>query len=129
MRTRLDAIAKQTSEIRDSKTPFANPSGTSQGLGAMGVYGSIPAAGAVALTGNVGAAATTLAVTASMVVGANIGAKMLTSPKVVDWLAKAPKVTTPEQMTAHLGRLSVIYNQTQDEALKAELGEYINSVK
>lgn len=129
MRAKVDAIAKISSEIRDSKTPFANNSGTAQGITAGSVYGSIPAAGALAVTGNVPAAVTTVAVAGSMVAGANIGARMLTSPKVVDWLAKAGKVTSEEQMTAHLGRLAVIYNQTQDQALKAELGEYINSVK
>lgn len=122
MRNKVDAIAKMSSEIRDSRTPFANPSGTAQGLTAAGVYSSP----FVSLsTGSV----TPMAIAGSMVAGANIGARMLTNPKVVDWLAKAGKVTTDEQMTAHLGRLAVIYNQTQDQALKNELGEYINSVK
>lgn len=129
MRAKLDSIAKVSNEIRSSKTPFANNSGTAQGLTAGGVYATVPAAVGMAATGNVAAAGATLTIAGSMVAGANIGARMLTSPKIVDWLAKTPKVTSEAQMTAHLGRLAVIYDQTKDEALKAELGEYINSVK
>lgn len=129
MRSKLDAIANVSSGIREGKTPFGNPSGTGQAATAAGVYGSVPAAVGMAATGNVAAAAATLTVAGSLVAGANIGAKMLTSPKVVDWLAKSAKTTTPEQMTAQLGRLGVLYNETKDEALKQQLGDYINSVK
>lgn len=128
MRSKLDAIAKVSGDIREGKTPFGNPSGTGQAATAAGVYGSIPAAAGMAITGNVGAAAATLTVAGSLVVGANIGSRMLTSPKVVDWLARSSKATTPEQMTAQLARLGVIYNATKDEALKQELSQYSQSI-
>lgn len=127
-RAKLDAISKVSSDIRDGKTPFGNPSGTGQAATAAGVYGSIPIAVGMAVSGNVAGAATTLAVAGSLVAGANVGAKMLTSPKVVDWLAKSSKAQTPEQMTAQLGRLAVIYNETKDEKLKQELSEYSSSL-
>lgn len=128
VRSKLDAIAKVSSEIREGKTPFGNPSGTGQAATAAGVYGSVPVAAGMAMSGNVGGAAATLAVAGSLVAGANIGARMLTSPKVVDWLAKTPKATTPEQITAQMGRLAVIYNETKDEKLKQELADYMTSV-
>lgn len=128
-RAKLDAIANVSSDIREGKTPFGNPSGTGQAATAAGVYGSVPVAAGMAMSGNVGGAAATLAVAGSLVAGANIGARMLTSPKVVDWLAKSAKVTTPEQQKAQLGRLGVLYNETKDESLKQELGAYINSVR
>lgn len=127
-RNRLDAIAKVSSEIRDSGKPFANSSGTSQGLSAAGVYSTVPAAATLAATGHPGTAASVVLGAGALVAGANIGAKMLTSPGVVDWLAKSAKVSTPEQMTAQMGRLSVIYNQTKDQKLRGELSQYINSV-
>jgi hypothetical protein len=129
MRNKLDAISKVSEEIRKNKQVFGNNSGTAQGVSAAGVYATAPVAVGLAASGNVGAAGAAVAVTSALVVGANIGAKMLTSPKVVDWLAKSSKTTSPEQMTAQLGRLAVIYNQTKDEALKQEMGEYINSVR
>jgi len=128
IRAKLDAIAKVSSDIREGKTPFGNPSGTGQAATAAGVYGSVPVAAGMAMSGNVGGAAATLAVAGSLITGANIGARMLTSPKVVDWLAKSPKATTPEQMTAQMGRLAVIYNETKDEKLKQELSDYMQSV-
>lgn len=128
MRARLDSIAKVSGDIRDGKTPFANNSGTGQAITAGSVYGSIPAAAGLAVTGNVPAAVTALTIAGSLVVSANIGARMLTSPKVVDWLAKAPKASTPEQLSAHLGRLAVIYSETKDQSLKQELGSYLQSV-
>lgn len=128
MRAKLDAIAKVSSDIREGKTPFGNPSGTGQAATAAGIYGSIPAAAGMAATGNVAAAAATLTIAGSLVAASNIGAKMLTSPKVVDWLAKSSKAQTPGQMTAQLGRLAVIYNETKDEKLKQELSEYSSSL-
>lgn len=129
MRKKLDSIAAVSSDIRDSGRVFGNNSGTAQGMSAAGVYGSIPLAAGAALTGNVATAGATLAATGSLVAGANIGARMLTNPKIVDWLAKSAKVTTPEQMTAQVGRLAVIFNETKDEALKQDLGQYLQSVK
>jgi hypothetical protein len=122
VRSRLDAIAKVSSDIREGKTPFGNPSGTGAAVTAVSIYGS-PVASLATMN------PTPIAVAGALVAGANIGARMLTSPKVIDWLAKAPKSTTPEQMTAHLSRLAVIYNESKDSALKAELADYLSSVK
>ena len=129
MRGKLDAIAKVSSNIREGKTPFGNPSGTSQGVTAGAVYGSIPVAAGMAMSGNLAGAATTLTAAGSLVAGANTGARMLTSPKIVNWLAKSAKVTTQQQQAARLVQLGVIFNETKDEQLKQELGEYVNSLK
>jgi hypothetical protein len=129
VRSRLDAIAKVSSDIREGKTPFGNPSGTGQAMFAGSVYGSLPVAAGMAVAGSVAPAVATMTIAGSMIAGANIGAKMLTSPKVVDWLAKSAKTTTPGQMTSQLSRLSVIYNESKDGALRAELADYMNSVK
>jgi hypothetical protein len=110
----VDAIAKVTDNLRAGAKVFANPSGSA---GAAAPYGI----GYLAATGDLATAGTLLG-------GAYIGAKMLTNRAVVDWLAKAPTVK-PEATAAHLARLGVIYNQTKDETLKAELGQYIESVK
>lgn len=121
MRNKLDAIAKVSADIREGKTPFGNPSGTAQGITAGTIYSSP----LIALsTGN----PAPIAIAGSLVAGSNIGARMLTSPKVIDWLAQSSRATTPEQMTAQLGRLAVIYNDTKDEKLKQELADYSQSI-
>lgn len=121
MRMKLDAVARVASDVRDSQKVFANPSGTAGAVGATGVYASpVVALGAMSVAPLV-AAGTLLA-------GANIGAKMLTSPRVVDWLARTSQTKTPLEATRQLAQLSVIYNETKDAALKDELGAYINSV-
>ncbi len=128
MRSKLDAIAKISEDVRAGKAVFGNPSGTGQAVTAGSIYGSIPAAAGMAMTGNLPAAAATLSIAGAAVGGANIGAKMLTNPKIVDWLAKTSKTTTPEQQTAQLGRLAVIFNETKDDSLKQELSDYVNSL-
>lgn len=128
MRAKLDAISKVSSDIREGKTPFGNPSGTTQGMTAAGVYGSIPVAAGMAMSGNVSGAVTTLTAAGSLVAGANIGAKMLTNPRVVNWLAKSSRPMSPQQQTAQLAQLAVIYKQSRDESLKQELSQYIGSL-
>jgi len=60
-------------------------------------------------------------------VGANIGAKMMTSPKVVEWLAKPVRPGNPHEMAFHLMRLGVIYNNSKDEALRSEIANFVQS--
>lgn len=128
MRGKLDSIAKVSSDIREGKTPFGNPSGTTQGFTANAIYGSVPVAAVMAMSGNVSGAAKALMVSGSLVAGANIGAKMLTSPRVVNWLAQSTKPMSAQQQVARLAQLGVIYNETKDQQLKQELAGYVDSV-
>jgi hypothetical protein len=114
MRGQIDAIAKVSNNLREGSKTFSNPSGTA---GVAAPYGL----GAMAATGNVLPAA-------GMIVTANLGGKMLTSQTVVEWLARAPNIR-PENMAPHLARLGVIYNETKDDALKAELAKYMDSLQ
>lgn len=113
MRRDMDAIAGVAGNIREGAKVFANPSGTAGATMPYGI-GYLLGAGQVATAG-------------ALVGGAAVGAKMLTSPRVVEWLAQAPKIE-PGREAAHLARLGVIYNETKDQALKQELGDYISSV-
>lgn len=112
-RKNLSALATVADDIRSGGKVFANPSGTA---GAVAPYGL----GYLAASGQVGQAATLIA-------GSYIGSKMLTNPKVVDWLAQAPKVK-PENTAAYLARLGVIANESKDDALREELTQYVNSL-
>lgn len=112
-RRNLDAVATVASNLREGSKQFANPSGTA---GVAAPYGL----GAMAATGNVLPAA-------GMIGTAYLGAKMLTNPSVVDWLARSA-TTKPEGMAAHLSRLGVIYNRSDAET-KAELDRYMQSIQ
>jgi hypothetical protein len=120
MREDMEALAKSAASIRQGAKVFQNPSGTA---GKAATYGLAGAVGASVATGNVAP----LVGAGAMVAGANISARMLTSAKVVNWLAEA-STSKPEKMPALLARLSTIFNDTKDEALKADLGQYVQSV-
>lgn len=120
MRQDMDAIAKTASNIREGSKVFANPAGTAGKGAGYAVGGGLVASVA---TGTV----TPAAIALGGMLTTNIGARMLTSPKVVHWLAEASKAK-PANMPAHLARLATIYNETKDDALKDELGTYIESV-
>lgn len=129
MRKNLDALANVSDDIRAGAKVFANPSGTAGATAPYGI-GYLAASGAWDfVTGNVPGAVAKLGTAGSLLGGAYIGSKMLTSPKTVEWLARSSKVSTPEQATAQLGRLGVIYNETKDEQLKQELGAYLKSIQ
>lgn len=124
----MDALAAVAENLRTGAKVFANPSGTAGAAAPMGI-GYLFARGAVAAaTGDIAGAAHHLGTAGALMGGAQIGAKMLTSPKVVEWLAQYPKVA-PEAASLHLARLGVIFNETKDEKLKEELGNFIASVK
>lgn len=112
VRTNVESIAKASSNIREASKRLANPSGTA---GAAAPYGL----GAMAATG--------MAVPAAALIGGTyIGAKMFTSPRVVEWLA-TPVRADSQQAVSHLARLSVIYNQSDDPQLKQELETFISN--
>lgn len=120
MRSNLEAIAKASSNLREGSKVFANPSGTAGTAAAYGIASS-PYVGLA--TGSF----SPLIAAGGLVGSSYIGAKMLTNPKVVEWLARAPKIA-PDRAAAHLARLGVIVNESKDEALKQELSSYINSI-
>ncbi|HHA1219533.1 TPA: hypothetical protein ACOEFN_001050 [Stenotrophomonas maltophilia] len=93
----MQTIAKATSRIREGSKVFANPSGTA---GREALIGQIATTGAGAGTalamGNAGAAFVTLATSLGSSVFANSLAKVMTSPKYVNWLARTSEKPTGE---------------------------------
>jgi hypothetical protein len=90
-RSDMDAIAMVASNLRDGSKVFVNPSGTGQAVAqtSAGVAFITTLA-----TGNAGAAAGI----ASGVAAANGGARLMTNPRVVKWLAqttRAPRSAIP----------------------------------
>lgn len=127
MRSKMDSLASVSENLRIGAKVFANPSGTAGAAAPLGI-GYLAARGAVnAVSGDVAGAAYHLGTAGALMGGASIGAKMLTSQKVVDWLAQYPKVA-PEAAALHLARLGVIYNESRDEKLKAELTNFVQSI-
>ncbi|MDT3468646.1 hypothetical protein [Stenotrophomonas maltophilia] len=96
----METIAKATSRIRDGSRVFANPSGTA---GREALIGQIATTGAGAGTalamGNAGAAFVTLATSLGSSVFANDLAKVMTSPKYVNWLARTSEKPTGESLS------------------------------
>jgi len=119
LRDNMNKIANAAAAIREGKGIYANPSGTAGSFAAYSVYLS-PLA-------SVAAGSFAPVIVAGMAAGtAFIGAKMLTNPRIVEWLA-TPVNPSTSQAAAHLARLAVIYNSTKDQALKEELAAFIQS--
>ena len=121
LRENLDRLAKASDSLRAGKGIYANPSGTAGSFAAYSVYASPIASIA---TGTIAP----LAVAGGAAGTAYVGAKMLTNPKIVEWLATPVKPSNANQIAAHLARLTTIYNQS-DEATKKELSAYVDSLK
>jgi hypothetical protein len=120
LRENLEKVAKAAASIREGKGIYSNPSGTAGSFAAYSVYSSPIVSFA---TGNVAP----MVAGAGAAGGAYLGAKMLTSPKVVEWLATPIKPNSP-QAAAHLARLGVIYNQSSPD-LKQELSKFVQSTQ
>ena len=118
LRENIEKIARAASSIRTGKGIYANPSGTAGSFAAYNVYLSPIAAiasGSIAPLVAAGGAAGS----------AYVGAKMMTNPKVVEWLAHPVNPSKPDAIAAHLARLSVIYNNTKDDDLKKEIANFV----
>jgi len=87
----LADIAKVGSNIREGSRVFANPSGTSAGLAQLGAAGLAGSAGTSLFMGHPLLAAGALMPLAA----ANAGARLMTNPNVVRWLADTPKPLAP----------------------------------
>jgi len=120
LRENLEKLSKAAASIREGKGIYSNPSGTAGSFAAYSVYSSPIVSFA---TGNL----SPMVAAAGAAGGAYLGAKMLTNPKVVEWLATPIKPGSP-QAAAHLARLGVIYNQSSPE-LKQELAKFMQSTQ
>ncbi|HIE5924901.1 TPA: hypothetical protein ACXN37_000138 [Stenotrophomonas maltophilia] len=110
----MQTIAKATSRIREGSKVFANPSGTSSRDALIGQIATTGAGAGTALAmGNAGAAF--LAVGSSLVGSglANGMARMMTSPKYVNWLARTSEKPTGE-LNAQLQVLRGIAERSRD---------------
>lgn len=120
MRENIEKIAKASAAIRSGSGIYANPSGTAGSFAAYNVYlspiAAIAAGSFAPLVAAGGAAGSAL-----------VGAKMLTNPKIIDWLAKPVNPANQREAVAHLARLGVIYNQIQDEPTKQEIATFVSA--
>lgn len=128
LRENMDKIARAASSIRTGKGIYANPSGTAGSFAAYSIYLS-PLTALGYMVGGTPGAAGILATAGATAGGANLGAKMMTNPKVVEWLAKPVNPSKPNEAALHLIRLGIIYNSTKDQALKDEIAQFVQSVQ
>ena len=130
MRNDLEALARASERVRESSRAFANPSGTAgatAGQTATFLGGGSAAAGAGMAALGIPGATGFLAFPAVLALGAltsNAGARLMTSPKVVRWLAQSTKIK-PGGFAGHLGRLGSIAATAEPETRQAIL-EYMN---
>lgn len=112
LRADLDKIAKVAANLRSGSKVFANPSGTQQAISSQMAGGGALIA---VLTGNVGVAGA-IGTTA---LSANLGARLMTNPKFVKWLAKATQAPTGA-IPAELNTLAQMDMEPDDQAALQE---------
>ncbi|UYK67825.1 hypothetical protein NG831_06575 [Xanthomonas sacchari] len=83
----MDRIARVSERIKDGTRALTNPSGTARQGAAFGYWGGL---GGALVTGQVGAALGLAGAGAA----ANLGARLMTNPKWVKWLAKSTELPT-----------------------------------
>lgn len=110
LRGDLDSIARATQAIREGSQVIANPSGTGAAAAqATGV--ALTGAGAFqAAQGQFGLLGTVMTTMAT----ANIGSRLMTSPKFVRWLAQTTALS-PAALPAHIGRLTTTLQDADAE--------------
>lgn len=122
MRENVERIAKVASNIRTGSGIYSNPSGTAGSFAAYAVYmGPIAAIG-----GGLGGVPGAFASSAASAGTANLGAKMLTNPKIVEWLASPVNPAKPGAAAIHLMRLNVIYNAEKDPETRREIEQFVS---
>ncbi len=126
----METIAKATSRIRDGSKVFANPSGTGGRYALIGqIAGTGSTAGTLAATGNPALAFITVASSLGGSLTANGAARVMTSPKYVNWLAKTAELPSGE-LNSQLQVLRGIAERSRDaevvdlaDAVQQELNE------
>jgi hypothetical protein len=116
----LDSIAQTASRVKESSKELAGQSGTAQLATAVGTGGAT--AGAL-LSGNLQVAGTIM----SLVAANNGAARLMSSPRFVNWLATTSKMP-PEALSRQIAKLGVIAQQG-DPAEAEAIGEFIIDAK
>lgn len=120
----MQTIAKATSRIRDGSKVFSNPSGTGGRAALIGqVAGTSSAAAASLASGNPAVAFMALAGSLASAGGSNVLAKVMTSPKYVNWLARTSEKPTGE-LVSQLQVLRGIAERSRDPEV-AELADQV----
>ena len=108
---KVTSILKETGKARQTSNTL--PYMSWLGLGIVG--------------GSAGGVLGGVAATGATVAGANITARMMTSPRFVSWIVKAPKVRAAE-IPKHLKQLSVISGSAKSPALSEDILDYLESI-
>lgn len=110
LRPALDRLTRVTAALKDTER-MANPSGTAQALNITTMLGALGGGTVGLASGGVGgAAAGALAPVATTILAPKYAAKLITNPRVVNWLADGLAVASraPNKMGTQLVRLAAI---------------------
>lgn len=122
LRDDLDAIARTAESIREGSQVLANPSGTGA---AQSQAAGLALAGAGAFQAAQGSPELLTTVLAGMA-SANVGARLMTSPRFVRWLARGTQLP-PRQIPIHIGRLTTTLSNS-DAATAQEVVELLRAI-
>lgn len=125
LREPLDRLIRIGSALKETDK-MANPSGTGRQLAYFAVMSSLGGLAGQAAAGDVQGGA--VAGLAGSVVAPRVAAKLITSPRFVNWLAAAPSAMTGANgVSAHIGRLIGI--GAMEPALKDAIRSYVDALR
>lgn len=121
----LDSVAKSASMLKDKNAVFPNPSGTASRNALIG-YGGLVGGGVahMAATGNPWALGAAIASPTA----AFAGAKLMTNPTFVRWLAKSTSVPD-SRITQHLTRLAVDSSVEKDPEAREAMQQFLREMR
>lgn len=117
----MDAIARTAERIKEGPALLANPH---QAAGA----GTNLLAGTIFVGSAIGGLPALAAATAGVAVTSGVSAKLMTNPKFVRWLARGTRIVKPQDIPAHIGRLSNTMKSEDDETQSA-VKDYLNTIQ
>ena len=116
----LDKLARASERMRETSRAFFNPSGTAdRGTAQAAMFTSMGSTLAgffklpIVLAGSMGAT--------------NAGARLMTSPKFVRWLAQSTEIA-PNKAAAHIGRLATLAEQ-EDPGTQEAIRAYLDAMQ
>ena len=117
----ISALARYAERVKESSRAFANPSGTAGAT--AGNIANAAAVGGVLATPLLGTPALFIPLGLGAVAGSsNVAARMMTSPRVVNWLAQATRLK-PGSIPQAIIRLGAIAKK-EDPEVQAAVAEY-----
>lgn len=124
MAASLDDLVTVVSSLKDVEK-LTNTSNTARAMFTLSILGALGSSAGAAVGGSAASAGTGALGLIGSAMSSRAAAKLITSPKFVQWLASAP--ATPDDIPAHMARLWTVAEATP--AIRDEIGQFLQALR